>query len=158
MPDALAPRSTMQGCVISAYLAHRAMKFGLSSTPSKFIVILNHQRLLEFTSLSNVQCSQVADPSVLHACIKVRLLIFRGFFYDPQGILAAVHRFAGMTIELLLDTDLSFREILKLARVCRELCIASVTHSENRNFFTSFYDPEFALRHDCSLAHLARRA
>ena len=65
-------------------------------------------------------------------------------------------RFTGVTIELFLDTDLGFREIIELARVCRELCVTSFADSENRNFF-SFYDPEFAPRHKRSLAQSARR-
>jgi hypothetical protein len=82
-----------------------------------------------------------------------RLLAFGGLTHDPQSILAAIHRFASVAIELFLDTDLGFREIIKFARVCRKLCVASFTDSENRNFFGSFYDPEFALGHDSSLAH-----
>jgi hypothetical protein len=66
-------------------------------------------------------------------------------------------RFTGVTIELFLDTDLGFREIIELARVCRELCVAAFADSENRNFFGPFYDPEFAPKHNRSLAHAAGR-
>jgi hypothetical protein len=85
------------------------------------------------------------------------LLAFRGLAHDPQGILTAVHRLAGVTIELFLDTDLGFREIIELAGVCRELYVASFADSENRNFFGSFYHPEFAPRHNRSLAQSAGR-
>jgi hypothetical protein len=36
------------------------------------------------------------------------------------------------------------------------LGVAPLTHSDGRR--TSLYDPQFALLHDCSLAHLAGRA
>jgi hypothetical protein len=87
-----------------------------------------------------------------------RLLAFGGLTVDPESIFAATRRFANVAIELLLDTDLGFREIIKFARVCRELRVASFTGSQNRNFFGSFYDPEFAPRHDPSLAHCREEA
>ena len=85
------------------------------------------------------------------------LLAFGRFPHDPQRILAAVQRLAGVTIELFLDIDLGFREIIEFAGVCRELCVTSFADSENRNFFGSFYNPEFAPGHKRSLAQSARR-
>jgi hypothetical protein len=85
------------------------------------------------------------------------LLAFGRFAHDPRRILAAVQRLAGVTIELFLDIDLGFREIIEFAGVCRELCVTSFADAENRNFFGSLHDPEFAPRHNRSLAQSAGR-
>lgn len=73
-----------------------------------------------------------------------RLLAFRGFSHDPQRILAAVHRLALVGIELCLNIGIL------------ELSIAPFTHADGRRAL--LYDPQFALLHDSSLAHLAGRA
>ncbi len=72
--------------------------------------------------------------------MKNRLFIFGRFAHDSQGILAAVGQFALMNIELCLNIG-----ILKL----------SVAPFADANGWRSLlYNPQFALRHDCSLAHL----
>lgn len=45
------------------------------------------------------------------------LLALGRFAHDPQRILAALQRRAGVTIELFLDIDLGFREIIEFAGV-----------------------------------------
>jgi hypothetical protein len=82
-----------------------------------------------------------------------QLFSVRRLLHDSQRVLAAIHQVASVPIELFLDTDLSFREIIEFARVCRELCVASFADTENRNVLGSFYDPEFALWHVQILAH-----
>jgi hypothetical protein len=71
-----------------------------------------------------------------------RLLAFGGFTDDADGVLAAVQRLALVGVKLCLDTIL-------------ELRIASLTDTQNGYAIFSLHDPELALLHDCSLAHLA---
>jgi hypothetical protein len=75
-----------------------------------------------------------------------RLFVFGRFAHDAEGILAAVYRFALMSIELSLHVG-----------IC-ELCGASLADAQNGPSVLSFYDPELSLRHDCSLAQLKGRS
>ena len=70
-----------------------------------------------------------------------RLLAFGGFAHDPQGILAAVQRLALVGVELCLNVGIL------------ELGIAPFADAK-----PLFHDPQFALRHDFSLAHREGRA
>jgi len=82
-----------------------------------------------------------------------RSLAFRGLPHDPQGVLTAVYGFARMCVELLCDVQLSswsydsaggFKGFVA-ADTCTQKSAARVV----------LHDPQFALRHDCSLAQLA---
>lgn len=64
------------------------------------------------------------------------LLAFGGFAHDPQSILTAVYGLALMGVELCLNIGVL------------ELSIAPFAHAK-----ALFYDPQFALCHDPSLAH-----
>ena len=82
-----------------------------------------------------------------------RLLAFRGLPHDPQGVLAAIYQFAFVGIELCVY--FCFCIIFdSLARM--ELRIA--TFADTKGNGSTFHDPQFALLHDCSLAHSAGRA
>ena len=61
---------------------------------------------------------------------------FGSFSNNPHGVLAAVYRLAPMGVELCLNIG-----ALKLS-------VAPFTDAK-----PLFHDPQFALRHDCSLAH-----
>jgi hypothetical protein len=71
------------------------------------------------------------------------LLVFGRLAHDPQRVLAAIYRLALMGIKLRLNID-----TLKLS-------VAPFADGDGRRGW--FYDPQFALRHDCSLAHFAGR-
>jgi hypothetical protein len=73
------------------------------------------------------------------------LFAFRGLADNPQSVLAAIHRLALVGLKMGLNIIL-------------ELCVAPLTDAQNGYTFDPRHDPEFALRHDCSLAHLAGRA
>ena len=75
-----------------------------------------------------------------------RLLVLGRFAHDPQSILATVGQFALMGIE---------RGFNFLLRFGLELRVAAFAYSDYRRVL--FYDPQFARRHDCSLAHPAGR-
>jgi hypothetical protein len=79
-----------------------------------------------------------------------QLLAFRGFPHNPQGVLAAVCQLALMRVELCLNMGLCGRK----ARL--ELSVAPLAYADGGRH--SFYDPQFALLHDSSLAHQAGRA
>jgi hypothetical protein len=83
-----------------------------------------------------------------------QLLAFRGFLYDPQCVLAAIHRFAFVGIELPLNVRLGISTV----RVSGKLCVATLADSERRNVPDSLYDPKIAVGHNWSLAHLVGRA
>jgi len=70
-----------------------------------------------------------------------RLFVLGRFAHDPQSILAAIYRLALVSVKLCLKIG-----TLKLS-------IAPFADRKAR-----FYSSQFALRHDCSLAHMARRA
>lgn len=72
------------------------------------------------------------------------LLAFRGLPHDAQRILAAINGLALVGIELRLNISIL------------ELSVAPFTDADSRRAF--LYDPQFALLHDCSLAHQAGRA
>lgn len=76
--------------------------------------------------------------------INTTLLAFRGFAHDPQGVLAAIQRLALVGIKLDLNVSIL------------ELGIASLAHADGGRGL--FHNPQFALRHDSSLAHRAGRA
>jgi hypothetical protein len=82
-----------------------------------------------------------------------QLLVFRRFTHDPDGILAAVYRLALVGIERRLDFLLRVT-LGCLARL--ELGIATFAYADG--WERRFYDPQFALLHDCSLTHQAGRA
>jgi len=79
-----------------------------------------------------------------------RLLVFRGFPHDPQGILTAVCQLALMSIKLRLNVG------IWRGKARPELGIAPFTYAEG--WKGSLYDLQSALLHNCSLAHLAGRA
>jgi hypothetical protein len=72
------------------------------------------------------------------------LLVFGCFAHDPQGVLAAIYWLALVGIKLRLNID-----TLKLS-------VAPFADGEGRRGW--LYDPQFALLHDCSLAHWTGRA
>ena len=72
-----------------------------------------------------------------------KLLVFRSFVHDSQRILTAVHRLALVGIELRLNISIL------------ELSIAALAHADGRS--SLFHNPQLALRHVQSLAHLAGR-
>ncbi len=70
-----------------------------------------------------------------------RLLAFRSFAHDPKRVLAAVYRFADVTLEGGLNC---------FPRIRLELGIAAFTDSDHHG--SRFYDSQFALGHEHSLA------
>ena len=78
------------------------------------------------------------------------LLAVRSFTHDPQGVLTAVRQFALVIVKLYLNIGVWIRK----ARF--ELDIAALTHADGGGRGL-LYDPQLALRHDCSLAHWAGR-
>jgi hypothetical protein len=68
--------------------------------------------------------------------------------------LAAVHRFALVGVELLLNSGLCVSHL----RIPGKLSIAAFADSEHRDAPDSLYDPKAALWHEESLAHSAGRA
>ncbi len=77
-----------------------------------------------------------------------RLLVFRGFPHDPQGVLAAVYRLALVVIKLCLNVGFRIQNAgLKL-----HITAFANAYGGERSLF---HDPQFALLHDRSLAHLA---
>lgn len=72
-----------------------------------------------------------------------KLLAFRRLVYDPQSVLAAIHRLALVGIELCLNIGIL------------ELSVAALTHADGRRGL--LYDPQLALGHVQSLAHLGGR-
>jgi hypothetical protein len=70
-----------------------------------------------------------------------KLLAFGRFAHDPQSVLAAVQRLALVGVKL----DLNIR--------IAELSVAPFADAK-----PLFHDPQFALCHDRSLAHLGGRA
>jgi hypothetical protein len=82
-----------------------------------------------------------------------RLFVFGRLADDPEGVLAGVDWLACVGIER--GTDFNLRGILgEVAGF--ELSIATFTDAEG--WWSLPHDPQFALRHDCSLAHWAGRA
>ena len=73
-----------------------------------------------------------------------RLLVLGRFAHDSQGVLTAIGQRAFVGVKLCLNIGIP------------ELGVASFAYADRRR--GSLYDPQFALRHDCSLAHLAGRA
>lgn len=73
-----------------------------------------------------------------------RLFILGRFAHDPQSVSTAIHRLALVSIELCLDI------------VGLELGITALTYPNGGR--CSLYDPQLALLHNGSLAHLAGRA
>ena len=72
-----------------------------------------------------------------------KLLAFCGLADDPQSVLAAVHRLALVSVELCLNIGVF------------ELSIAALTDTDGRRGL--LYDPQLALGHVQSLAHLGGR-
>ena len=72
------------------------------------------------------------------------LLVFRSFADDPQGVLAAVYGLALMGVKLCLNIGIL------------ELSVAPFAYADG--WRALLYDSQFALLHECSLAHLAGRA
>jgi hypothetical protein len=87
-----------------------------------------------------------------------QLLVLRGLPHDPKSVLTTVYRFAGVSIELFLDTALGLSKLTQNVHVCRELRVTPLTDAQDRDAFGLLYDPKFALLHDCSLAHQAGRS
>lgn len=63
------------------------------------------------------------------------LLVFCGFTHDSQSVLAAIYGLALMGVELCLNIGIAE--------------FGAATFADPKPLF---YDPQFALRHDCSLA------
>ncbi len=82
-----------------------------------------------------------------------RLLIFRSLADDPQGILAAVYWLALVSIELFADF---LHSCFGRLAAGDEGLITMFANSGYRIIRAN--DPQLALLHDCSLAHLAGRA
>lgn len=61
--------------------------------------------------------------------MKNRLLIFGGFAHDSQGVLAAVHRLAGVCVKLLSHSRLRVAHV----GVSRELGVTTFADSEHRD-------------------------
>ena len=79
------------------------------------------------------------------------LLVLGSLADYPQGILTAVYRIAFVGIKLCGNVSLGIRG----GRL--ELCVTALTEANDRRW-GYFHDPQFALVHDCSLAHLAGRS
>jgi len=71
------------------------------------------------------------------------LFIVRGLAHDPQGVLTAVCQRALVGVKLCLNT------------IALELNVAPFAYADSRGAL--LYDPQFALLHDCSLAHRIER-
>ena len=71
-----------------------------------------------------------------------QLFVFRGFAHDSQRVLAAIYRLAFVRVELRLHV----RPF--------ELSIAPFAYADG--WRSSLHDPQVALCHNPSLAHLAR--
>src|SRR6266446_10924443 len=80
-----------------------------------------------------------------------QLLVVGRLGDDPKGVLTAVERLALVGIKLCGNVSLGIRG----ARL--ELCVTALTEANDRRW-RYFHDPQFALVHDCSLAHQAGRA
>jgi hypothetical protein len=70
-----------------------------------------------------------------------KLFVLGRFAHDPQSILAAIYRLALVSVELCLNIGIA------------ELSIAPFADGKTR-----FHKSQFALRHDCSLAHVGGMA
>ena len=81
----------------------------------------------------------------------MQLFVFCGLAHDSQGVLTAIHRLALMSIKLRPNIG-AWR-----GKVGLELSIAPFTYADGWKW-GFLYDPQFALLHDCSLAHPAGRA
>ena len=79
------------------------------------------------------------------------LLTFRGFPHDSQSVLTAVYQLALVSIKLRPNIG-AWR-----GKAGLELSIAPFTYADCWKW-GFLYDPQFALPHDCSLAHLVGRA
>ena len=80
-----------------------------------------------------------------------RLLAFRGFPHNSQRVLTAVCQIALVSIELRPNIG-AWR-----GKAGLELSIAPFTYADGWKW-GFLNDPQFALPHDCSLAHLVGRA
>jgi hypothetical protein len=75
--------------------------------------------------------------------MRTRLLVFRSLAHDAEGVLASIHQLALVRFKLCLNIG------------TLELSVAPFTYADG--WRRSFYDSQFALLHNCSLAHLAGR-
>ena len=108
------------------------------------------QNFMDIVDLKQLM-ERVLDHFVSPICAIIRrrhtirtLFAFRSFAHDPQGVLAAVHGLALVGVELCLNIGIL------------ELRVAPFAYADGRRGL--FHDPQFALCHDCSLAHPAGRA
>ena len=85
--------------------------------------------------------------------MRTRLLVLGCFAHDPQRILTAVYGVALVGIKR--SADFVLRLILG-GFAGFELSIAAFADADGRG--VSLYESEFALLHDCSLAHRAGMA
>jgi hypothetical protein len=81
-----------------------------------------------------------------------RLLVLRCLTHDPQSILTAIYRLALVGIEL--RSHFGFRIIFR-GLTGLKLKIATFTDADGN--WSTFYEPQVALLHNCSLAHLLGR-
>ena len=71
-----------------------------------------------------------------------RLFIFGGFAHDPQGVLTAIGQLAFVGVE---------RGFNHLFGIALELRVAALAYGEQ--WWASINNPQFAFRHDYSLAY-----
>ena len=79
------------------------------------------------------------------------LLAFGCFAHDAESVLATVYGLALVIIKLHLNIGVWIRE----TRL--ELGITPFANADGRDW-RFLHDPQFAIQHDCSLAHQAGRA
>lgn len=83
-----------------------------------------------------------------------KLLVFRCLADDPQGVLAAVHNFAHVGIELRSDRSPSI-----CPRLCGKLRIAPFANSEGGDAIDSLHDTkQLGIWHKASLTEATWRA
>ena len=82
-----------------------------------------------------------------------RLFVLGRFAHDPQCVLAAVYRLALVALKECANFPFC---LIFLRQMRLKLLIAPFAYADGRRVL--LYDPQFALLHNCSLAHLAGRA
>jgi hypothetical protein len=87
-----------------------------------------------------------------------QLLVFRGLPHDSQSVLATIYQLALVSIKLVTNTCQCRIWVSQSLARYGKLSITVFTDTQRWGVSGIFYDPEFALLHDCSLAHLLGRA
>ncbi len=86
------------------------------------------------------------------------VLALRRLAHDPQGILTAVYGLAIVSIKLIANTRQCCIWVGQSLSQYSKLSVTAFADAERWGLSRIFYDPQFALRHDCSLTHLVGRA